>query len=184
MAEQGIPIIGPILNKIIGTRNERFVKKYTQRVNEINALESQVRQLSDAEIRAKMADFRKRIDSGENHERVMVEAFAVAREGMDRAVGIRNVFNPKHNFDASRLPADMQAMYAEIRAKADAMPVVIPRTYMEDQNTIIPENAVPDEKDEFLGHSEMVPGWRRVEVPACPSGQAGSRHRGRVRRRP
>lgn len=166
MAEQGIPIIGPILNKIIGTRNERFVKKYTQRVNEINALESQVRQLSDAEIRAKMADFRKRIDSGENHERVMVEAFAVAREGMDRAVGIRNVFNPKHNFDASRLPADMQAMYAEIRAKADAMPVVIPRTYMEDQNTIIPENAVPDEKDEFLGHSEMVPGWRRVEVPA------------------
>ncbi len=165
MAEQGIPIIGPILNKIIGTRNERFVKRYTQRVNEINGLETQVRQLTDEQIRSKMADFRKRVDAGEDKDRVMVEAFAVAREGMDRAVGIRNVFNPKHNFDPSKLPADMQALYAEIKAKADAIPVIVPRTYMEDQNTIIPQNAEPDQKDEFLGHTEMVPGWRRVEVP-------------------
>ena len=40
LTDQGIPIVGPLLNRIIGTRNERFVKKYTQRVSAINALEA------------------------------------------------------------------------------------------------------------------------------------------------
>ena len=45
--KQGIPVIEPILNWIIGSRNERFVKKYLQRSAEINALEPSVRKLSD-----------------------------------------------------------------------------------------------------------------------------------------
>ena len=60
MADQGIPVIGPILNKIIGTRNERFVKRYTQRVDAINALEPQMRALTDAQLRAKLGEFRER----------------------------------------------------------------------------------------------------------------------------
>src|SRR5207237_4506656 len=52
MADQGIPLIGPILNRIIGTRNERFVKRYLQRVAAINALEPRVRTMTDAQIRA------------------------------------------------------------------------------------------------------------------------------------
>ena len=51
MAEQGIPFIGPILNRIIGTRNDRFVKRYTLRVEEINSLEPAVIKLTDEERR-------------------------------------------------------------------------------------------------------------------------------------
>src|SRR5689334_5550215 len=65
MAEQGIPLIGPILNRIIGTRNERFVKKYTQRVAAINGLEPGVRSMTDAQLRGMLAEFRDRIKKGE-----------------------------------------------------------------------------------------------------------------------
>src|SRR5262245_66648247 len=90
MGEQGIPFIGPILNKIIGTRNERFVKRYTQRVNAINDLEEQTRTLTDAQLRGKLAEFRARHDKGEKSDTIMVDAFAVAREAMrseERRVG-------------------------------------------------------------------------------------------------
>ena len=40
MASTEIPVVGPLLNKIFGTRNERFVKRYTTRVEQINALEA------------------------------------------------------------------------------------------------------------------------------------------------
>ena len=52
MSKQDIPIIGPLLNRIIGSRNERFVKKYTQRTQAINALDGRVRQMSDEQIRS------------------------------------------------------------------------------------------------------------------------------------
>src|SRR5690606_9705056 len=56
-----IPVVGPVLNKIFGTRNERFVKRYTQRVLAITALEPQMRALSDAELREKIVEFRQRL---------------------------------------------------------------------------------------------------------------------------
>ncbi|MDX2130582.1 MAG: preprotein translocase subunit SecA [Planctomycetota bacterium] len=148
MAEQGIPLIGPLLNRIIGTRNDRFVKKYTQRVGEINALEQKTRALTDAQIRAKLEEFRGRVDKGESPDAVMAEAFAVAREAMDRAVGIRNIFNPRHAFDPSRLPEALRGVYAETRAKADATPPAPPT-------------------GEWQGCAEPVPGWMQVEIPAA-----------------
>jgi preprotein translocase subunit SecA len=146
MAETGIPVIGPLLNLLIGTRNERFVKKYTQRVAQINALEGQVRKLTDAQISAKLAEFRARRDKGEPSESIMPEAFAVAREAMDRGVGIRNILNPKVTFDPSRLPPAMQAEYARVRAQAEAMPPAEPT-------------------GEWMGCAEPVPGWMQVEIP-------------------
>src|SRR4030095_2222948 len=101
--QQGIPLVGPFLNKLIGTRNERFVKKYTQKVNAISALEGQTRRLTDAQIKTKLQEFRAQHDAGAKSEDIMVEAFAVAREAMDRAVGIRNIFDPKHNFAPGQL---------------------------------------------------------------------------------
>ena len=95
MAEQGIPFIGPILNRIIGTRNDRFVKKYTQRVNAISEMEPRVVMLTDAELRGKVHELRKKVDGGTKADDLIVEAFAYAREAMDRGVGIRNIFNPK-----------------------------------------------------------------------------------------
>jgi preprotein translocase subunit SecA len=146
MAEQGIPVIGPIMNKLIGTRNERFVRKYTARVDSINALEDETRELTDAQLREKLGEFRQRLDAGTKVEDLMVEAFAVAREAMDRAVGIRNILNPEKGFDASKLPAEARAMWEKAKAEAEAL-----------------EDA--EATGEFRGSAEPVPGWRRVEIP-------------------
>jgi preprotein translocase subunit SecA len=146
MAEQGIPIIGPILNRIIGTRNERFVKMYTTRVRQINELEPRVRGMSDAELRGKIAEFRKRYDAGEKIDQIMVEAFAVAREAMDRAVGIRQTLNPAHHFDPSRLSARGRELYAQLRARADALSPAPP-------------------EGPYLGCREPQPGWMQIEIP-------------------
>ncbi|MBX3410974.1 MAG: preprotein translocase subunit SecA [Phycisphaeraceae bacterium] len=144
MAE--IPLIGPILNKIIGTRNERFVKKYTQRVAAINALESKMRSLTDAEIRGAVHELRRRHDGGTASEDLLVEAFAFAREAMDRAVGIRNVFNPESGFDPSVLPQAARDLYASLKAEMDAR-----------------EPAPP--VGEFLGCVQPQPGWMQVDIP-------------------
>ncbi|NRA57856.1 MAG: preprotein translocase subunit SecA [Phycisphaerales bacterium] len=158
---QGIPVIGPVLNKIIGTRNERFVKKYTGKVDQINSLEAEIRPLTDDELRARFRSFKQRVEGGEKADAMLAEVFAVAREAMDRSVGIRNTLNPEHEFDASRLPEAMQAVHAELMKQAEATPVMVPRTFMGES----PEGSVPDEKDEFLGSSETIPGWMRVEIP-------------------
>jgi len=158
---QGIPVIGPVLNKIIGTRNERFVKKYTSKVDQINALSDEMSGLTDTDLRKKFGSFRKRIEGGEKAEAVLPDVFAVAREAMDRSVGIRNTLNPEHEFDASQLPEDMQKVHADLMKQAAGLPVLVPRTFMGEP----PQGAVPDEKGEFLGSAEPIPGWMRVEIP-------------------
>jgi preprotein translocase subunit SecA len=169
MAEQGIPIIGPLLNRLIGTRNDRFVKKYTQRVAAINALEPQVRQLTDLELRGKIKDFRDRADKQEDLDVLMTEALATAREAMDRAVGIRGIFNPRFNFDASQLQPAMRDLYAQLKARAEAMPMLMPATLdyskLKNQADPVAAGGVMDEANEFLGCADLVPGWMRVEIP-------------------
>ncbi|MBM4108952.1 MAG: preprotein translocase subunit SecA [Phycisphaerae bacterium] len=146
MAEHGIPIIGPILNKIIGTRNERFVKMYTTRTRQMNDLDAKYRSAGDAELRVRIKEFRERYDAGEKIDQIMVEAFAVAREAMDRAVGIRQTLNPARNFDASRLPEPMRALHAQLRAQADALPPAEPT-------------------GPYQGCAQAQPGWMQVEIP-------------------
>lgn len=77
------------LKKVIGSRNERIVKKYKKIVDEINAIESDIIKLSDDELRNKTIEFKKRLNEGENLDDILVEAFAVAREGAKRAIGLR-----------------------------------------------------------------------------------------------
>jgi len=146
MASNEIPLIGPVLQKIFGSRNERTVKRYTSRVEAINALEPEMRALSDDELRAKTDGFRARRDAGEKTGDMLIEVFAVAREAMDRAVGIRNIFNPELGFDASRLPERARGVYERVRAESDAMEPI-------------------DPGDDFLGCAEPVPGWVRVAIP-------------------
>jgi preprotein translocase subunit SecA len=143
---QGIPIVGPILNKIIGSRNDRFVKRYLTRVAAINALEAETRRLTDAQLAAKVQEFRQRVTKGAKVDDLMVEAFAVAREAMDRAVGIRNIFNPRFSFDPKVLSPGAQEIYARVKAEMDAR-----------------EPAPP--VGEFLGCPEPQPGWMQVEIP-------------------
>ncbi|QDU33718.1 preprotein translocase subunit SecA [Poriferisphaera corsica] len=116
-----IPYVSKAFTSVFGSRNERLLKQYQRRVMMINELEGQIRQLTDSEIKAKTAEFQERVKGGENAVDMLPEVMAVAREAMDRAVGMRNIFNDAHEFDASKLPAELQGVYAEIKAKADAL---------------------------------------------------------------
>lgn len=160
---QGIPVVGPLLNKMFGTRNERFVKRYTSRVEAINGLEAQTRALTDAQLRGKIHEFRERWDKGEQQDALLVEAFAVAREAMDRAVGIRSIFNPEKGFDPSVLPAAARALYDEVKTRIDQTPTVLPRTLMASPAQM--PQGEPDVDDHHLGHAQPVPSWRTVEIP-------------------
>ena len=111
----GVPVVGTIGKKIFGSRNDRLVKRYMRLVDQVSSKEAETRVLTDAELKAKTAEFRKRIDDGEKAENLIPEVFAIAREAMDRAVGIRNIFNPVHEFDPSQLGEEARKLYDETR---------------------------------------------------------------------
>ena len=166
MANEGIPLIGPFLNKLIGSRNERFVKKYTARVEAINELEPKIREMSDQQLREMVVKFREEHDKGSGPEDLMIEAFAVAREAMDRHVGIRSIFNPDHKFDPKTLPESLRELYASTKQRMDEAPVYVPRTWMlQNQHDQRPADGVPDEDDRFLGAADIIRGWQYVEIP-------------------
>ncbi len=79
-----------ILAKIIGTKNEREIKRLWQTVEQINALEPSISRLKDSELKAKTDEFRKKIDAGEGLDNILPEAFAVARETSRRALNMRH----------------------------------------------------------------------------------------------
>lgn len=143
----GIPVVSAVMRAVFGTRNERMVKRYLRVVDEVNSYEDQIRRLSDQELRDRTEPMRKRLDKGANPTEILPEAFAVAREVMDRNVGMRNIFNPQHGFDPSVLPDDARRLYQQV---ADE----IKRT----------EPAEPT--GTFLGSREPVPAWLFVDIPA------------------
>jgi preprotein translocase subunit SecA len=165
MAGHDIPIIGPIINRFIGTRNERFVKRYLAKVAQINALEPKIRVMTDAQLKAQVEAFRVRADKGETEESLIPEVFATAREAMDRAVGIRQVFNPERKFDATALPAEHRATFERVRAEIAALKPLIPQTYQPGKDSVPPTDPEFDEAGEFTGHADVIPPWLRVEVP-------------------
>ncbi|MFZ0106313.1 MAG: preprotein translocase subunit SecA [Thiobacillus sp.] len=79
-----------IVKKIFGSRNDRLVKQYMQKVRAINALEPAMEKLSDAELAAKTAEFKSRIEQAEPLEKLLPEAFAVVREASRRVLGMRH----------------------------------------------------------------------------------------------
>ncbi|MEM7681462.1 MAG: preprotein translocase subunit SecA [Planctomycetota bacterium] len=105
------------LSRIFGSRNERLIKGYTKRVTRINEQEPAARALTDAQLRAKTDEFQKRIADGEKVAGLLPEILAVAREAMDRFVGIRQTLNPEHGFDPSVLSEHGQALYAKAAAE-------------------------------------------------------------------
>ncbi|MEP4703780.1 MAG: preprotein translocase subunit SecA [Hyphomicrobiales bacterium] len=82
-------IFGAIARKFIGSANDRRVKGYQPNIDAINALEAEIEVLSDDDLRAKTDEFKKRYQDGETLDQLLVEAFAVAREGSKRALGMR-----------------------------------------------------------------------------------------------
>ena len=83
-------MLGQILAKVIGTQNEREIKRLRPLVAEIGALEPQVQALTDEQLRQKTQEFKTRVAGGESLDDVLVEAFAVVREAGKRVLNMRH----------------------------------------------------------------------------------------------
>src|SRR5688500_17613531 len=83
-------MIGQLLAKVIGTQNEREIKRLRPLVAEINALEPTIKPLTDEQLRAKTAEFRKRVADGATLDDLLPEAFAVVREAGRRVLNMRH----------------------------------------------------------------------------------------------
>src|SRR6186997_785920 len=83
-------MIGQLLAKVIGTQNEREIKRLRPRVAEINALEPTVQPLTDEQLRAKTAEFKQRVAEGATIDDLLPEAFAVGREAGKRVLNMRH----------------------------------------------------------------------------------------------
>ena len=79
-----------ILKFIMGTQNQRTLKKLWPTVHKINALESEISKLTPEALKAKTAEFKGRISKGEKLDDVLPEAFAVVREASKRSIGLRH----------------------------------------------------------------------------------------------
>jgi len=79
-----------ILSKIFGSRNSRLVRRLLREVSRINELEAGMVALTDAELRAKTAEFKNRHAQGESLDTLLPEAFAVVREAAKRALDMRH----------------------------------------------------------------------------------------------
>jgi preprotein translocase subunit SecA len=83
-------IVDTLLAKVIGTANDRELKRLRPMVTEINAFEPEIERLSDEQLRAKTAEFRKRLTEGATLDDLLPEAFAVVREAGRRTLKMRH----------------------------------------------------------------------------------------------
>ena len=79
-----------IAKKIFGSRNDRLLKHYRKIVAKINSLEAETKALSDEQLQAKTAEFKRRLANGETLDDILPEAFAVCREASVRVLGMRH----------------------------------------------------------------------------------------------
>ncbi|MGP1572092.1 MAG: preprotein translocase subunit SecA [Moraxella sp.] len=79
-----------IISSVIGTKNERELKRMRKIVEKINAYEPSISALSDEELRQKTQSFKERYQTGESLDKILPEAFAVCREASKRVNGMRH----------------------------------------------------------------------------------------------
>jgi preprotein translocase subunit SecA len=78
------------LGKVIGTKNERELKRLSEHIEEINALESEMQLLKDSDFPLRTKQFKERIANGEPLEHLLPEAFALCREAGRRTINMRH----------------------------------------------------------------------------------------------
>jgi preprotein translocase subunit SecA len=83
-------MIQTLLAKVVGTQNERELKRLRPIVGQVNAFEAAIKPLSDDALRAKTQEFRQRLAQGESLNDLMPEAFAVVREVGRRMLNMRH----------------------------------------------------------------------------------------------
>lgn len=79
----------PIFSRIFGSKNDRELNRMRRVVAKINALESSLESISDAELAGKRIEFKSRLERGETLDDLLPEAFATVREAGKRALGMR-----------------------------------------------------------------------------------------------
>ncbi|MCR9118062.1 MAG: preprotein translocase subunit SecA, partial [bacterium] len=79
-----------LITGVFGSSNARYIKKLQSQIDSITELEPELEKLSDEELREKTVDFRRRLRAGETLDDILVEAFAVCREGGKRFLGMRH----------------------------------------------------------------------------------------------
>ena len=83
-------MFGALARRLFGSANDRYVKSLSTLVAQINELEPQLEQLSPEALRNRTAEFRQRLDAGEELDDLLVEAFATVREAAKRTLGQRH----------------------------------------------------------------------------------------------
>jgi preprotein translocase subunit SecA len=83
-------MIGSLAKKFFGSANDRRIKGYAPRVSAINALEAEVAKLTDEQLRARTAEFKKQVEAGTSLDDLLIEAFATVREAAKRTLGQRH----------------------------------------------------------------------------------------------
>jgi preprotein translocase subunit SecA len=82
-------MLGSVLKKVFGSKNERVLKEIQPLVSQINALETDIQKLSDPDLAAKTIFFKERLAQGEPLDNLLPEAFAVVREASKRVLDMR-----------------------------------------------------------------------------------------------
>ncbi|MBU1571479.1 MAG: preprotein translocase subunit SecA [Proteobacteria bacterium] len=83
-------MIGNLLTKIFGSKNEREIKALNPAVEMINSLESGIHSMSDEQLRNQTLIFKERLGRGEKLEEILPEAFATVREASSRTLNMRH----------------------------------------------------------------------------------------------
>ncbi|MEC9267139.1 MAG: preprotein translocase subunit SecA [Alphaproteobacteria bacterium] len=83
-------MLGGLLKNVFGSANDRIVKQMRKRAEKIGAMEPELEALDDAALKAKTAEFKKRLSEGESEDDILEEAFAVVREASKRVLGMRH----------------------------------------------------------------------------------------------
>jgi preprotein translocase subunit SecA len=79
-----------LVKKVFGSKNDRELKRMGKLVKQINALEEEISQLTDDQLKAKTLEFKERLAKGETIDSLLPEAFAVTREASKRSLGLRH----------------------------------------------------------------------------------------------
>ena len=83
-------MLGKMIGKVIGTKNDRELKRMRKLVDKINALEPKIQPLSDEALKQKTAEFKTQFEQGTSLDTILPEAFAVCREASSRVLGMRH----------------------------------------------------------------------------------------------
>lgn len=83
-------MLGKMIGKVIGTKNDRELKRMRKLVDKINALEPKIQPLSDEALKQKTAEFKTQFEQGTSLDTILPEAFAVCREASRRVLGMRH----------------------------------------------------------------------------------------------